>query len=103
LPAVYGQARGKEVPKARSFEEARRDFGDEWLPYDGLAEVRDLWPRERRPLLELGSAAARNPWVAVAAWRRFPAPVPAAVRRLLTPKLLAALQALAASMVERAR
>jgi hypothetical protein len=103
LPALYLQARGTSVSKARSFEEARSGFGDDWWPYDVLADVRRLWPRMRWPPLEWSAAALRNPWVAVAAWRRLPATLPAPIRPLLTPKLLEGLQSLAASMLERVR
>jgi hypothetical protein len=103
LPAVYLQARGASVPKWRSFEEARAEFNDAWWPYDVLSEVRRVWPRLRRPLLETSAKAVRNPWLALAAWRKVPASLPAPVGPLLTPGLLTALQALADSMVQRSR
>jgi len=103
LPVLYLQARGASVPKARSFEEARSDLSSEWWPYEVLAEVRHRWPRVRRPLLECAAAAVRNPWAAVAAWRRLPAALPAPVRSVLTPRLLEGLQSVVDAMVERAR
>jgi hypothetical protein len=103
LPVLYLQARGAWISKARSFDEARTGFGPQWWPYDVLAEVRRLWPRLRRQRLEQAASAVRNPWLAVAAWRRFPASLPSEVRPLLTPNLLDGLHSLAASMVEQAR
>src|SRR6266540_939300 len=76
LPTLYLQARGMSVPKWRSFALARDEFGQAWWPYDVLEEVRLLWPRERRRELELGVAISRNPWAAVAAWRRLPGRLP---------------------------
>jgi hypothetical protein len=102
LPVVYLQACGVSVSKASSFEQARTEFGAAWWPYDTLAEVRSSWPRCRRPGLEMTSAALRNPWDAVAVWRRLPASVPRRVAELLSDRCLAALQALTRSMVERA-
>src|SRR6266545_8322509 len=103
LPVLYLHARGASVSKARSFEVARPDFGDKWWPYEVLAEVRHLWPRLRRPVLEWAAAAVRNPWVVVAGWRRLPAAPPPPVHSMLTPKLLKGLQSLADAMTERAR
>jgi hypothetical protein len=102
IPAAYLQTRGRAVPKAESFAEARSDFGADWWPYDVLSEVRDSWPRDRRPALRAGLELARNPWLAVAAWRRLPTPVPRAARSLLTDRCLVALQRLATQMRERA-
>jgi hypothetical protein len=102
LPSLYLQARGVLIPKRSSFEEARGDFGDRWWPYDVLAEVRRAWPRSRRPILEGAALALRNPWAAVAAWRRLPISIPAPVRPLLTPSLLRDLRSLAQSMGEQA-
>jgi hypothetical protein len=103
LPVLYLQARGASVPKAQSFEEARSDFSNQWWPYEVLADVRHRWPRVRRPLLECAAAAVRNPWAAVAAWRRLPAALPAPVRSMLTPSLLEGLQSVVDAMEERAR
>jgi hypothetical protein len=103
LPTLYLQARGMSVPKWQSFGEARAEFGDGWWAYDVLAEVRRVWPRIRHPMLEAAAGVLRNPWTAVAAWRRLPASLPVPVRTLLTLKLLPALQFLADSMVKGAR
>jgi Nucleotidyltransferase domain len=73
LPTLFLQARGQAVPKWRSFEEARSHFGDGWWPYDVLKQVRDAWPRISAPVLRVGVAVLRNPWLAVAAWSRLPA------------------------------
>jgi hypothetical protein len=104
LPALYLQARGREIPKWRSFDEAHSDFGDAWWPYDVLREVRDVWPRTSSVTLRAGIAGLRNPWAAVAAWSRLPSPeAPEAVRRLLSQECLAALRELARDMEEKAR
>lgn len=100
LPTLYLQSRGRAVPKWRSFEEARNDFRDAWEPYDVLEQVRTVWPRKRRLALDLAAASVRNPWAALAAWRRLQAPVPADVRSLLTPNVLDGLQELAHRMAE---
>jgi hypothetical protein len=102
LPTFYLQSRGRPVPKADSFGEARGDFGDSWWPFDVLRELRLAWPRISRPSLEVAAASVRNPWLAVAGWRRLHAQVPGEVRRFLTPELLAALTALAGAMAEQA-
>jgi hypothetical protein len=98
LPTLYLQSRGKVVAKSSSFAEARVEFGEAWWPYDVLDEIRTVWPRARRPLLEIGALLARNPWAAIAAWRRAPVSVPEPVRPLLTPPLLDGLHALARTM-----
>ena len=103
LPVAYLQRRGMRVPKWRSFGAARSEFGGEWWPYDVLREVRESWPRLPRPMLDLGSALARNPWTALAAWRRLPASLPDPVRPLLTPKLLEGLQNVVRLMQAQAR
>jgi hypothetical protein len=101
LPTLYLQRRGIACAKWRSFQAARTEFGNDWWPYDTLAEVRRVWPRFRRPVLEYSAALVRNPWLVVAAWRRMPASLPRRVRPLLTPHLLEGLQALVMSMLER--
>jgi hypothetical protein len=98
LPTLYLQSRHKVVPKASSFVEARADFAESWWPYDVLNEIRTVWPRTRRPLIEAGASLTRNPWTAIAAWRRLPSSVPESVRPFLTPRLLDGLQALARGM-----
>jgi hypothetical protein len=103
LPALYLQARGASIPKSASFAEARSDFGSAWWPYDVLAEVRARWPRIRQRRLELAASVVRNPWMAVAGWRRMPAAIPDPVGALLTPELLEGLRSLACAMVERTR
>ncbi len=103
LPTLYLQARGMSVPKWRSFALARDEFGQAWWPYDVLEEVRLLWPRERRRELELGVAISRNPWAAVAAWRRLPGRLPQPVSKLLDERLLSDLRELASTMTEQPR
>jgi hypothetical protein len=103
LPVLYLQARGASVPKWRSFGEAAADFPGRWGPYDTLRQVRDLWPRRSRPGLRLGVLVARNPWDAVAAWRRLPLALPDSVRSLLSEECLRDLRELAREMGERAR
>ena len=89
LPTLYLQSKTAPVPKRQSFEEARPEF-------------RAAWPRRRLPRLEHACAFARNPWVALAGWRRLPEPMPRDIQPLLTQRLLEGLQALAAQMLERA-
>jgi hypothetical protein len=103
LPTLYLQRRGIAVPKWRSFQEARTEFEDDWWPYDAIAHVRQIWPRLRRPMLDCSAVVLRNPWSAVAAWRRLPVPVPAAVRPLLTPGLMEGLRELVQSMTAHSR
>jgi hypothetical protein len=103
LPALHLQAAGTAVSKADSFDEVRERFGGAWWPYDTLEGVRAGWPRKRNRRLELGSAAARNPWVAVAAWTRLPSRWPPGVAPLLTADCLTGLQAVARQMTEAAR
>jgi hypothetical protein len=102
LPTLYLQARGTSVPKWKSFALARNELRP-WWPYDVLEEVRLLWPRERRRELELGVAIARNPWAAVALWRRLPGRLPKPVSKLLNDRLLSELRQLVSTMTERAR
>jgi hypothetical protein len=101
LPTLYLQSRGANVPKRQSFEEARPEFGRAWWPYDELRDVRAAWPRQRLRRLEHACALARNPWLALAAWRRLPEPLPQPIRPLLTRRLLEGLQMLAVRMLER--
>jgi putative nucleotidyltransferase DUF294 len=103
LPTLYLQRRAVACPKWRSFQVAHAEFGNDWWPYETLAEVRRVWPRMRRPILERSAAIVRNPWPVVAAWRRMPGSLPKPVRPLLTPHLLEGLQALVTSMLERSR
>lgn len=100
-PALYLQARGHPCAKHRSYELARADFPEEWLAYDVLREVRALWPRQPRPALRRTAAALRNPWTAVAVWRRLPARVPTAIAALLDDECLQGLQRLIRSMAAR--
>lgn len=102
LPVLYLQARGRSTPKWLSFDQARVEFEDLWWPYDVLQEVRASWPRSRRRALELVAAAARNPWAAVAAWRRLPAPLPAPMVSVHTGNALEGLRTLVRTMLERA-
>lgn len=101
IPTLYLQARGTTTPKWRSFEEARHEFGASWWPYDALAEIRRRWPRSARPALQHFTSAVRNPWLAVAVWRRLPEEPPREVQRLLDDRLLHGLQALVQSMEAR--
>jgi hypothetical protein len=101
LPSLYLQAKGAVIPKWRSFDAARGDFGGSWWPYDVLRDVRLAWPRLRRPALEWAASTVRNPWVAVAAWRRAPVRLPAPVDELLSDRLLDGLRRLATTMEER--
>jgi hypothetical protein len=102
LPTLYLQAKGRAITKWQSFDEARDEFHGRWWPYDALELVRREWPRLRRRNLEWAATAVRNPWVAVAAWRRAPSRTPAPVDQLLTPGLLDGLLSLAATMRQRA-
>jgi hypothetical protein len=102
LPVLYLQSRGAVVPKSNSFAVAAEDFPRSWWPYNVLEQVRAAWPRRRRRPLEVGAALARNPWLAVAAWRRLPATLPEPVRPLLSDDCLNGLRALARRMGERA-
>jgi Nucleotidyltransferase domain len=101
LPAVYLQRKGADTPKWESFERGRLAFAEHWWPYDVLAEVRAVWPRRRRSQLEILASTVRNPWLAVAAWRKLPVPLPAGVQSLLTPRLLDGLHVLLRLMTER--
>jgi hypothetical protein len=103
LPVLYLQVRGASTPKWRSFDEARSDFGAAWWPYDVLRDVRLAWLRMRRARLELLASLLRNPWTAVAVWRRLPERLPEPVRPLLTPRLLEGLGSLTSAMHERAK
>jgi hypothetical protein len=102
LPVLYLQHRGRPVPKWRSFDEARKDFPSSWWPYDVLNEVRLTWPRTRRRPLEIAATLVRNPWAAIAGWRRLPGPLPEQVRPLLTERTLEGLRGLGRAMAERA-
>jgi hypothetical protein len=102
LPVLYLQSRGRAVPKWESFDEARKDFPNSWWPYDVLNEVRLKWPRTRRRRLEIAAALARNPWAAIAVWRRLPGQLPEQVRPLLTERSLEGLRSLGWAMAEQA-
>jgi hypothetical protein len=103
VPALYVQATGRPCAKHESFHLARETFPGQWRPYDLLDEVRRSWPREPRPALEHAASALRNPWTAVALWRRLPSAVPSSVGALLTDERLRGLQAIVASMAARIR
>lgn len=103
LPVLYLQSRGRMIPKRHSFAEAGREFRESWWPYDVLNEVRAIWPRERRPILEASAAVVRNPWVAVAAWRRLPVSPAREVQSLLSEQCLDALRALAGHIAQGAQ
>jgi hypothetical protein len=103
VPASYLQACGLEVSKAASFAVARGELGRRFSPYDELCEVRRVWPRVRDPVLETAARAIRNPWSAVAVWRRLAAPAAPSVRELLTTELWRDLHGLLEAMDERLR
>jgi hypothetical protein len=98
VPALYLQARNEAVPKAEAFATARGEFGASWWPYDRLNEVRQEWPLIRRPSLDRASLLLRNPWLAVAAWRRLPDRGGVPMHRLLDHQCLEALRQLVAEM-----
>jgi nucleotidyltransferase-like protein len=102
LPALYLQSRGTAVAKSRSFDIARAHFGDAWWPYDVLREVRGTWPLVRAPALDASAMMVRNPWVAVAIWRRLPVSTPEPARSLLTDECLHALKGLSRAMTSAA-
>ena len=102
VPALYLQALGEQVPKARSYERAREDFGDAWWPYDVLEQVREQWVRSSHPMLGATIRALRNPWVGVAIWTRLPVAGRQPARSLLSDGCLDALRGLAGEMAERA-
>lgn len=101
LPALFFQANGMPIAKRDSFVRGRSEFGDAWWPYEELAIVRERWPRLQYPSLQRLVFAARNPWAAVAGWRRLPVAAPDELRSLLTPSLLTGLQTLGESMAAR--
>jgi hypothetical protein len=101
LPTLYLQNRGRSVPKWQSFDEARKEFQGSWWPYDVLNEIRLSWPRRKRRTLEAGAAVLRNPWAAIAGWRRLPGRPPEQVRPLLTEPALEGLRTLARAMAEQ--
>jgi hypothetical protein len=100
LPTAYLQAGGTFVPKSASFDTARADLRTPWWPYDALREVRDRWPEISAPELRVSSAVLRNPWLAVAGWRRLPRRLPPSIRGLLSSELLAGLRGLTERMRE---
>jgi hypothetical protein len=103
VPALYLQARGEAVPKAESFAVARKEFGRSWWPYDWLYEVRQQWPAIKRPWLRRASRLLRNPWLAVAGWRRLPDNTDDGLQRALDRESLKALKGLTATMEARTR
>lgn len=102
-PVLYMQASGRPCAKHQSFCIAREEFHAEWRPYDVLYEVRRRWPRESQRALELMASAFRNPWAAVALWRRLPSTAPNSVAGLLSNDCLHGLQSIVASMAVRIR
>ena len=100
LPALFVQSLGIDVPKWRSFDAARAELPVRAWPYDALLDVRASWPRERAPLVQRAALVLRNPWVAIAAWRRMRAPVHAALARLLIRELLNDLKQTAHAMID---
>lgn len=102
VPALWLQAQGNEVAKWESFEAARRELGSPRWPWSGLEQVRLRWPRRAWRFPLGASAVVRNPWLAVAAWRRLPARVPAEARRLLSQSCLEDLRQCVELMLRRA-
>jgi hypothetical protein len=102
LPALYLQALGQAVEKWQSFGLAGDHFGDDWWPYGLLEQVRAGWVRSSPQMLLATASVLRNPWLAIAVWRRLPARRRQAAGQLLTDESLAALRALAERMRERA-
>jgi nucleotidyltransferase-like protein len=101
VPALYLQARGRSCAKHESFDLACEDFPDEWHPYVQLERVRQEWPREARHAVQLAASVVRNPWTAVAVWRRVPASVPHPAARVLDDRCLADLHVLVRAMLDR--
>src|ERR687887_2673386 len=98
LPALYLQALGQAVEKWRSFALAGSHFGDDWWPFGVLEQVRASWLRSSPWMLSAASSALRNPWLAIAVWRRLPAAREQPAARLLTDESLTALHSLAERM-----
>jgi len=96
LPSLYLQAIGRQCAKHESFAMAREEFGSGWAAYDALAHVRESWPRERRPWLQMTAAVTRNPWAASAAFRGVRCAAPDTVKDELKDATLNALRELAA-------
>lgn len=101
LPALYLQSRGAVVAKPQSFTEAARDFPGLWWPYDVLALVRVHWPRLQAPVLATAAGTLRNPWAAIALWRRLPAKLPIGVGSLLDDACLVGLKDVVRAMEAR--
>jgi hypothetical protein len=102
LPALYLQALGHTVEKWQSFELAGAHFGDDWWPYGLLEQVRSGWVRSSSQMLSATASALRNPWLAIAVWRRLPAMRRHDAGELLTGESLSALRSLAGRMREHA-
>jgi hypothetical protein len=98
VPTLYLQSTGIRVSKAESFRAARALFEEAWWPYDVLEEVRAIWPRRRFRKLETLMSLTRNPWAAVAAWRRMREPMAPEISELLSGRLLEGLQSLVQKM-----
>jgi len=101
-PTLYLQSTGRPSAKWLSFSSVRAEFPSLWRPYEVLDELRREWPRVRRPGLELAVKMFRNPWDAVAAWRRLPARSPRAVA-LLTEECLSDLIELTRQMLRNVK
>lgn len=101
VPTLYLQSTGRPISKWLSYSHAGEEFPLLWRPYDVLEQLRQQWPRTRRPALELAMRVVRNPWDAVAAWRRVPSSPPAAAKALLDARCLNELQVLLSKMVDR--
>jgi Nucleotidyltransferase domain len=97
-PVLYLQATGRMSAKHTSFGLACSEFTDIWHPYDTLAAIRERWPRQARPMVRIASRVCRNPWFAVALWRRLPASPPREVVQLLTAECLRGLHVVVAAM-----
>jgi hypothetical protein len=102
-PTLYMQASGRPCAKHQSFDLAREEFPAEWHPYEVLYEVRRRWPREPRLALQLTASALRNPWAAVALWRRFPSAISSSVAGFLDEDSLTGLHRIVKLMAARIR
>ena len=101
-PTLYLQVTGRPTAKYRSFQVARVEFEKLWSPFDVLADVRERWPREPHRLLQIASELLRNPWAALAGWRRLSVAAPSSCVALLDEHCLRGLQTVVRAMEERA-
>lgn len=102
LPALFLQATERPCPKHESFARVRDELSEDWHGYEALDAVRSKWEQRTFLSLSTGLVVARNPWVAVAAFRRIPARASSAIVRLLGLRSLENLQRIAARMMASA-